>query len=275
MGATPHQLPSRPRDTPKPDTASWAICCPRGAWPHIGRHSTPSYSIHRGSIRLWMAFRRFGLTAFLNGLGLLLKTKGHWLDSLKTKSRPLLDRSSQLPASRLLLGTRLVGLYRHLALFGAFSILGAVLVWPIFGHDYPPGVDTPTFLHLSWVTNLAVSGQLADPFQDPYWYGGFSYLVAYPPLGYGLVGILTVATRLELTVVYSGLLVLSIRGTRHGHLLARRRVRSTPLDGCFDWNSRGSGLSGAQRHIPLGLVYLGYGAGCPSRWSPSCYWNGR
>ena len=103
-------------------------------------------------------------------------------------------------------------MYRHLALFGAFSILGAVLVWPIFGADYPPGVDTATFLHLSWVTKLAASGQLANPFQDPYWYGGFPYLVSYPPLGYGLVGVISFVTRLDLIGVYLFLLVLAYGG---------------------------------------------------------------
>ena len=103
------------------------------------------------------------------------------LDKLTARIGPLLVRTSQYPASRLLLRPNLVALYRHCALLGAFSILGAILIWPIFGPDYPPGVDTATFLHLSWVTKLAASGALADPFQDPYWYGGFPYLASYPP----------------------------------------------------------------------------------------------
>ena len=128
--------------------------------------------------------------------------------------------------------------------------MGAVLVWPIFGHDYPPGVDTPTFLHLSWVTNLAVSGQLADPFQDPYWYGGFSYLVAYPPLGYGLVGILTVATRLELTVVYSGLLVLS-----YGALATATYWLAAEL-GLRRWTAALTGILVALAYPVLSAIFL-------------------
>ena len=105
-----------------------------------------------------------------------------------------------------------VSAYRFLAIFAAFCILGAALVWPILGPGYPPGVDTATFLHLSWVTKLAASGQVADPFLDPYWYGGFPYLVAYPPLGYGLVGVISFVTRLDVVHVYMGLLVIAYGG---------------------------------------------------------------
>ena len=113
---------------------------------------------------------------------------------------------------RLLFSRGKLAAYGNLGTFVGFSALCTVLVWPIFGSGYPPGVDTATFLHLGWVTKLAASGQLADPFQDPYWYGGFSYLVAYPPLGYGLVGIISFVTKIDLVHVYTVLLVLAYGG---------------------------------------------------------------
>ncbi len=91
-------------------------------------------------------------------------------------------------------------------------MLALVLVWPILGPDFPPGVDTPTFLHLSWVTKMAASGKLANPFQDPYWYGGFPYLIAYPPLGYGLVGISSIITGVHFITVYKVVLVIAYGG---------------------------------------------------------------
>ena len=134
------------------------------------------------------------------------------LDRLTARTGLLLDRTSQIPVARLILKQTFVPAYRNLAVFSAFSLLCTVLVWPIFGSDYPPGVDTATFLHLSWVTELAVSGQLADPFRDPYWYGGFPYLLAYPPLGYGLVGITSFITGADLISVYVALLIMAYGG---------------------------------------------------------------
>ena len=96
----------------------------------------------------------------------------------------------------------------HLGVMLGCTAIGAVLLWPITGGDYPPGVDTPTFLHLSWLAELAVSGELSDWTQDPYWYGGFYYLV-YPPLSYGLVGILSAVTGAYFVDVYIVLLILA------------------------------------------------------------------
>ena len=134
------------------------------------------------------------------------------LDKFTTRTDLILHRASQFPLSRFLLHRKMTTVYLHLGVFGTFSLLGALLLWPIFGADYPPGVDTPTFLHLSWVTKLAASGQLADPFQDPYWYGGFPYMVAYPPLGYGLVGVISFVTKLDLINVYMAFLVMAHGG---------------------------------------------------------------
>ena len=134
------------------------------------------------------------------------------LDKLAARTSLLLDRTTRYPVGRLLLSRHWVALYWGIGVFGAFSLLGVLLFWPIFGADYPSGVDTPTFLHLSWVTKLAASGQLTDPFQDPYWYGGFPYLVAYPPLGYGLVGVISAVTGLNFINVYVALLVMAYGG---------------------------------------------------------------
>ena len=96
----------------------------------------------------------------------------------------------------------------HLGVMLGCTTIGAVLLWPITGGDYPPGVDTPTFLHLSWLAELAVTGQLSDWTQDPYWYGGFYYLV-YPPLSYGLVGILSAVSGANFVDVYIVLFMLA------------------------------------------------------------------
>ena len=134
------------------------------------------------------------------------------LDKLAARTGVLLDRTTQYSAGKLLLGSGWIAAYGHTAIFAVFCLLGVVLLWPTFGGDYPPGVDTATFLHLSWVTKLAVAGNLADPFQDPYWYGGFPYLVAYPPLGYGLVGTISYVTRADLVAVYTTLLIIGYGG---------------------------------------------------------------
>lgn len=136
----------------------------------------------------------------------------HILEKLAARTSPLLDQASQHPVGKFLLTQSRLKLVLHFAFFTTFSILGAVLIWPTFGGDYPPGVDTATFLHLSWVTKLAASGDLSNPFQDPYWYGGFPYLQAYPPLGYGLVGVISFITKIDLVNVYVALLVMAYGG---------------------------------------------------------------
>ena len=136
----------------------------------------------------------------------------HMLEKLAARTSPLLDQASQHPVGKFLLTQSRLKLVLHFAFFTTFSILGAVLIWPTFGGDYPPGVDTATFLHLSWVTKLAASGDLSNPFQDPYWYGGFPYLQAYPPLGYGLVGVISFITKIDLVNVYVALLVMAYGG---------------------------------------------------------------
>ena len=172
------------------------------------------------------------------------------LDKITARSGLLLDRTSQLPWGRLIAVSDWATAYRYLAIIGAFSLLGAVLVWPIFGPDYPPGVDTATFLHLSWVTKLAASGQLANPLVDPYWYGGFQYLVSYPPLGYGLVGIISFLTRLDLVWVYTALLVIS-----YGAVAAATYWLATEL-GLRRWSAALAGTLVALAYPVLSAVFL-------------------
>ena len=99
-------------------------------------------------------------------------------------------------------------IWLYLAVGIGLTGLSALLLWPITGGDYPPGVDTPTFLHLSWVADLAFSGQLENALEDPYWYGGFFYLT-YPPLSYSLIGGISAATPINFVSVYNSLLILS------------------------------------------------------------------
>lgn len=134
------------------------------------------------------------------------------LNKLTARAGLLVDRTAQLPWGRLLLHRDRLAVYQPVAIFVVFCLLGLIIIWPILGPGYPPGVDTATFLHLSWVTKLAASGELTDPFTDPYWYGGFSYMVAYPPLGYGIVGVISFLTTIDLVNVYAAVLVIAYGG---------------------------------------------------------------
>ena len=98
---------------------------------------------------------------------------------------------------------------RHGGYLISLTILALIFSWPALGGTLPPGVDTPTFLHLSWITKLAVTGELAHPAIDPYWYGGFPYLQAYSPLSYGAVGVASAITTLDIIIVYRIALVFS------------------------------------------------------------------
>ena len=87
-----------------------------------------------------------------------------------------------------------------------------VLMWPMFGPGTPPGVDTPTFLHLAWVTELALTGNLDPVLTDPYWYGGWPYLQAYPPLAYGAVGLLSALSPLPIEISFRVIIFLAYVG---------------------------------------------------------------
>lgn len=121
--------------------------------------------------------------------------------------------------------------------------LGVLLAWPALGADFPPGVDTPTFLHLSWVTRLALTGRLPNPLLDPFWYGGaFPYLQSYPPLAYGLVGGVSAFTGVDFLVVYRWVMVLAYLGTACATV----------------WVGREMGLAHWSALLAGGLVLLSY-----------------
>ena len=172
------------------------------------------------------------------------------LEKVVSRTGAVIERVSQHPAARFVLRLDSAAVFQHLAVLGAFSFVGTLLFWPIFGSDYPPGVDTATFLHLSWVTKLALSGQLANPFLDPYWYGGFPYLAAYPPLGYGLVGIISFVTRLDFVIVYTVLLVIA-----YGGLAAAVYWLATEL-GLRRWTAALAGLLTALAYPVLSAIFL-------------------
>ena len=92
--------------------------------------------------------------------------------------------------------------FGHGLALAVFGLATALVLWPMFGSGSPSGVDAPTFLHLAWVVERALTGGLDRFLTDPYWYGGFPYAQSYPPLGYGLVGLVAAATPIPLEVAY-------------------------------------------------------------------------
>ena len=88
------------------------------------------------------------------------------------------------------------------------AVVGLVLL-PLFSAGSPPGVDAPTFLHLGWATEQALTGNLGGIVSDRFWYGGFPYLQAYSPLGYGLIGLVAAATPFPLELVYRAALFVA------------------------------------------------------------------
>ena len=178
------------------------------------------------------------------------RAKAYLASKLAAGTGLLLNRTSHHPLGRLLLGRTGVSVFWKAGIFIAFCLLGLLLVWPIIGPDYPPGVDTPTFLHLSWVTKLAASGDLSNPFRDPYWYGGFPYMVSYPPLGYGLVGVISFVTRLDLVNVYVAVLIMA-----YGGLAAATYWLATEL-GLRRWTAALSGILVALAYPVLNSIFL-------------------
>ena len=137
----------------------------------------------------------------------------------------------------------------HLGIMVGCTAIGAFLLWPITGGDYPPGVDTPTFLHLSWLAELAVSGELSDWTQDPYWYGGFYYLI-YPPLAYGLVGVLSAITGAYFVDIYIVLLILAYGFMGYSVWFLSREL------GVRGWSALLAGLLTTMSYPSLNAVFL-------------------
>ena len=92
------------------------------------------------------------------------------------------------------------------------TLLGLILIRRIFQPGFPPGVDTPLFLHLSWFAQEALQGSSVG-LLDPYWYGGFHPFTTYPPLTYSLVGALATLPGMSLVPVYKGVLLAAYVGT--------------------------------------------------------------
>ena len=105
-----------------------------------------------------------------------------------------------------------------------YLVLTLILLAPMFGPGSPPGVDAPTFLHLAWVSDLALTGGLEQPLTDPYWYGGWPYAAAYPPLAYGVVGVMSAVTPIPIEIAYRIVLVLAVAGVGFSTLLLGREL---------------------------------------------------
>ncbi len=91
---------------------------------------------------------------------------------------------------------------RHGLVALIYVLVVGVLMWPMFGPGSPPGVDSPTFLHLGWVVDQALTGNLESVFTDPYWYSGWPYAAAYPPLAYGAIGLLSAISPLPIEISF-------------------------------------------------------------------------
>ena len=91
---------------------------------------------------------------------------------------------------------------RHYLVTAIYGFVVLVLMWPMFGPGSPPGVDSPTFLHLGWVVDQVLTGNLDSTFTDPYWYSGWPYAAAYPPLAYGAIGLLSAISPLPIEISF-------------------------------------------------------------------------
>ena len=103
-----------------------------------------------------------------------------------------------------------VAVIQHPRVFDGAAMLGVAMVVLAVAHNllragFPPGVDTPTFLHMSWFTRETLRGD--GGLVDPYWYGGFSLYTTYPPLSYGLVGLLAAVPGVGLVLTYKVVLL--------------------------------------------------------------------
>ena len=92
---------------------------------------------------------------------------------------------------------------------GLYVLIAIVVMWPMFSAGSPPGVDAPTFLHLGWVLEQGLTGNWSVIPSDPFWYGGYSYLEAYSPLAYGLLGVSAAVTPIPLEALYRIWLLLA------------------------------------------------------------------
>ena len=106
------------------------------------------------------------------------------------------------------------------------SLVGLLVTHKLLQDGFPPGVDTPTFLHMSWFTRETLHG--AGGLTDPYWYGGFPIFQAYPPLSYALVGALAALPGTGLVFVYKAVLLVAFVGTGVATYILARELGNTP-----------------------------------------------
>ena len=102
------------------------------------------------------------------------------------------------------------------------SVVGLVVARHLLQRGFPPGVDTPTFLHLSWFTRETLRG--AGGLVDPYWYGGFTPFITYPPLSYTLVGAMAAVPGVGFVFSYKAVLLAAYIGTGLATYLLARQV---------------------------------------------------
>ena len=122
---------------------------------------------------------------------------------------------------------------RHLADLAVavgIGVIGFALIQELWQPGFPPGVDTPLYLHLSWFTQEALQGSQTG-WLDPYWYGGFRPFTTYPPVTYGLVGGLAALPGVGLAVAYKGVLLLAYVGTGVATAVLARELGSGRLWG--------------------------------------------
>lgn len=118
----------------------------------------------------------------------------------------------------------------------AYALLTIALAHNVLAQGFPPGVDTPTFLHLSWFTSETLHGR--GGYTDPYWYGGFPAFTTYPPLSYGAVGLLAAIPGVGLVFVFKVALLAAYAGVGYAaYFLARQLGSSRP------WSALGGALA--------------------------------
>ncbi|MBI4312549.1 MAG: hypothetical protein HY681_12325 [Chloroflexi bacterium] len=119
------------------------------------------------------------------------------------------------------------GYRKDLAVGLLYILVGLAVGRHLLGAGYPPGVDTPTFLHFAWFTEETLHGN--GGWSDPYWYGGFPLFTTYPPLGYGVVGALAALPGVGLVFVYKVALFAAFIGVGYAtYFLARQMGYSRP-----------------------------------------------
>lgn len=94
----------------------------------------------------------------------------------------------------------------------SFILVGLILFWQYFSTGAPPGIDTPTFLHFSWLVEQSILGRNDAFLNDPYWYGGFPYLQVYPPLSYVVIGTLAALSPIDIEIWYRLLTLTGVIG---------------------------------------------------------------